>query len=118
METLKKVIAWLKKAIAWIVAKANVALGAILKVTTNPYTWVQWCHFSIGYSTFLFTYVFHGNLYVAAAFFCPGTIYKECWIDPHKEHGGAVGKPDWDDLAFYWAGMTFMLLLLHYTHHR
>lgn len=103
-------------------------IKAILKITTNPKVWVQWCHFSLGYSTFLFTYLFHGNLWIAAAVFMPFTAYKELWIDPHDEShtnglpapsgGKIVGKPDWDDLAFYWLGMVVILLLLRYTHHR
>lgn len=99
----------------------------ILAITTNPYVWVQWCHFSIAVLTFLLAYLYHANLYIVCGIFMPATAYKELWIDPHEENhsnglpsvgGKVVGKPDWDDLAFYWAGMAVTLLLLHYTHHR
>lgn len=101
----------------------------ILKITTNPYTWVQWCHFSIAFITFLLTYLFRGNLWIVAVLFVPAAAYKEFWIDPHDENHSnglpsvagqkkIVGKPDYDDFTFYMLGITAALLLLHFTHHR
>lgn len=120
-------LTYLKFAYNWLKTKLHSATLAILRITTNPYVWVQWCHFSIATITFLIAHILHANLYIVAAGFMPATAYKELWIDPHDEqhtsglpsttNGKApVGKPDWDDLTFYWLGMLLTLLFLHFVH--
>lgn len=88
--------------------------------TSNPYVRVQWDHSSIAQLVILYAYLFGNWHWVAIVCLigAPLIAFKEIWIDPREEHGGTIGKPDWDDLAFYLVSAALLLLLLRFTHHR
>lgn len=104
----------LQKASAWV--KNLPARFAAWK--SNPMTWVQWIHAMITWSLFILLYLFRVNLWVAFGILFAVTFYLEFWFDPHKEHAGAVGKPDYRDFFFYMVGLTAARLVLLLPHHR
>lgn len=81
--------------------------------TANPYVRVQWDHFSIAFMAFIVAYLFRANLWIVAVIGVPLAAWKELWFDPHEE---GTGRMDWDDFAFYVAGMVSARLLLFIPH--